>query len=84
MYATFLAVAIVAGTPPMFAALALGFISGLWTSLTHYASGPAPVFFGAGYTTLPRWWRYGLIIGVMNLALWMTVGGLWLRVLGHW
>jgi len=84
MYATFLAVAIVAGTPPMFAALALGFISSLWTSLTHYASGPAPVLFGAGYTTLNQWWRYGLIIGLMNLTLWMTVGGLWLRVLGHW
>lgn len=36
MYAAFLAVAVAVGTPPLLAALVLGFFSNLFGSMTHY------------------------------------------------
>ena len=84
MYAAFLATAILAGTPPVFAALVLGFISSLFASLTHYSSGPAPVIFGTGYVELGAWWRYGLIVSLLNIAIWMVVGGAWMKLIGLW
>lgn len=44
MYGPFLAVSIVAGAPPVVAALLLGFLSSLFGALTHYSSGPAQFF----------------------------------------
>jgi len=84
MYAAFLAAATATGAPPVMAALVLGFISSLYGGLTHYASGPAPVLFGGGYVTLAEWWRTGLIAAGANIVIWMGVGALWLKVLGHW
>lgn len=84
MYAAFLATAIIAGVPPMLAALVLGFCSNLFASLTHYSCGPAPVLFGPGYVPVGNWWRTGFLIAVVNIAIWMGVGGLWLKVLGLW
>lgn len=84
MYAAFLATAILAGTPPVFAALVLGFISSLFASLTHYSCGPAPVIFGVGYVQLGAWWRIGLVVSLLNIAIWMGVGGVWMKVLGIW
>ncbi|MGJ7441052.1 anion permease [Aquipuribacter sp. MA13-6] len=84
MYAAFLATAILAGAPPLLAALVLGFISSLFASLTHYSSGPAPVLFGAGYVSVGAWWRTGLIVAILNIAIWMGVGGVWLKVIGLW
>ena len=42
MYAPFLGVALVVGTPPLLAALVLGFFSNLFSSMTHYGTGPGP------------------------------------------
>jgi divalent anion:Na+ symporter, DASS family len=84
MYAAFLATAILAGAPPVFAALVLGFISSLFASLTHYSSGPAPVIFGSGYVELGAWWRFGFIVSVLNIAIWMVVGGVWMKAIGLW
>lgn len=84
MYAAFLATAIAAGAPPLFSALVFGFISSLFATLTHYSSGPAPVLFGAGYVPLGAWWRNGLIAAVALIALWTTIGGGWMKLLGMW
>lgn len=84
MYAAFLAVAVAAGAPPMFAALSLGAASCLCGSLTHYAMGPAPIFFGAGYVSQNDWWRIGFIYAVINLTVWFSVGWIWWKVLGIW
>jgi len=84
MYAAFLAVALVVGTPPLLAALVLGFFSNLFSSMTHYGTGPAPVLFGAGYVELPTWWRIGLIISVINIVIWLGVGGVWWKIIGVW
>lgn len=84
MYAPFLGVALVVGTPPLLAALALGYISNLWGSTTHYGAGPAPILFGAGYVSVGDWWRVGLIVSLVNVALWFVVGSIWWKVIGVW
>jgi divalent anion:Na+ symporter, DASS family len=84
MYAAFLAVAIAVGTPPVLAALVLAFFSNLFSSMTHYGTGPAPVYFGYGYVTMNDWWRLGFIVSVVNIVIWVVVGGVWWKVLGLW
>ena len=34
--------------------------------------------------TLGEWWRIGALMSVVNIAIWMLVGGLWFKVLGYW
>lgn len=84
MYAPFLAVALVAGTPPLLAALVLAFFSNLFSSMTHYGTGPAPIFFGAGYVDLSTWWKLGALISVINICIWLVVGSFWWKLLGLW
>ena len=84
LYATFLAVAIAAGAPPLLAALVLAFFSNLFGGLTHYGNGPAPVLFGAGYVSLADWWRLGAILSLVNVTLWLGLGALWWKLLGLW
>jgi len=84
MYAPFLGVALALGAPPLLAALVLGFFSNLFSSMTHYGTGPAPVLFGVGYVEVQEWWRLGFAVSLVNLAVWLGVGGLWWRALGLW
>ncbi len=84
MYGAFLAVAIVVGTPPVLAALVLAFFSNLFSSMTHYGTGPAPVFFGSGYVEMGDWWRIGALISVVNIIIWLGAGGIWWKILGLW
>ena len=84
MYTPFLAVMMVAGAPPGLAALALAYGSNLMASLTHYGTTPGPIYFGAGYVSQPAWWRVGLVASVASLAIWMTIGVAWWKVIGMW
>jgi DASS family divalent anion:Na+ symporter len=84
MYAPFLAVALALGTPPLFAALVLGFCSNLFASLTHYGTAAAPILFGSGNVTLGIWWKVGLVVSFVNIAIWTVIGGMWWRLLGLW
>ena len=84
MYGAFLAVAVVVGTPPVLAALVLAFFSNLFSSMTHYGTGPAPVLFGAGYVDTGTWWKLGGMISVINIVIWLGIGGAWWKLLGLW
>ena len=84
MYAPFLIVAIAIGTPPVIAAMILAFYSSLFGGLTHYGCGPAPILFGAGYVPIGQWWKMGFFVSVVNIVIWMGIGGLWWKVLGLW
>ena len=84
MYAAFAAVAVSAGAPAYLVALALGFMSNLCMSLTHYAAGPAPIYFGAGYVDQGTWWKLGFLVSVINMVIWVGLGGFWWKVLGLW
>jgi DASS family divalent anion:Na+ symporter len=84
MYVPFLAVMLVAGVPAGIAVLSLAYGSNLMAGLTHYGTTPAPIYYGAGYVSQGTWWRVGLIVSVVSLAIWMTVGVAWWKVLGLW
>ena len=84
MYAPFLAVALALGTPPVLAALVLGFFSSLFGGLTHYGTAPAPIFFGSGYVPLSTWWKVGAVVSVVEITIWLGIGGAWWRVIGIW
>ena len=84
MYAAFLAVAVAAGAPPFLAAMSLGVISALFGSLTHYATGPAPIFFGSGYIPQGTWWKIGFIMSIVNLIIFIGIGGLWWKFIRLW
>lgn len=84
MYGAFLAVAIAIGAPPVLAALVLGFFSNLMSSMTHYGTGPAPVYFGSGYVEMADWWKWGLVVSLINIVIWLGVGGVWWKILGLW
>eukprot|EP00850_Spirogloea_muscicola_P009580 SM000054S18066 [mRNA] locus=s54:176425:178983:- [translate_table: standard] len=84
MFAAFLSVATALGTPPLFGALVLSFFSNLMGGLTHYGIGSAPVFYGAGYVPLADWWKFGFICSVVNIVVWLGIGGAWWKVLGLW
>ncbi|MQR02441.1 DASS family sodium-coupled anion symporter [Glaciimonas soli] len=84
MFAAFYSAGLVLGAPPDLFGLVLAFASSLMMSLTHYATGTAPIVFGSGYTTLGEWWKTGLIISMVNLLIWSLVGGLWWKYLGYW
>ncbi len=84
MYAPFLAVAIGFGAPPQLAALLLAFFSSLFASLTHFGTATGPILFGGGHVTLGTWWRVGLVVSFVNIAIWLGAGAVWWRVLGLW
>jgi DASS family divalent anion:Na+ symporter len=84
MFPPFLAVAVAVNAPPYLAALTLGFFSALNAGITHYGTGPAPIYFNAGYMDQKTWWKLGLIVSFVNIAIWMGVGFPWWKVLGLW
>ena len=84
MFQAFVAVAVGAGAPPFLAIMSLACLTGLQGSLTHYATGPAPIYFGAGYVSQNDWWKIGFIMSVINVAIFIFIGSMWWKVLGYW
>ena len=84
MFAAFYAVGLSLGAPPMLYALILAAAGNIMMTLTHYATGTAPVIFNSGYTTLGEWWKIGAIMSVFNLVVWIGAGLLWWKLLGYY
>jgi DASS family divalent anion:Na+ symporter len=84
LYPAFLGAALASGVNPLLAALPLAYFSNLNAGITHYGTGSAPVYFGAGYVTQATWWKIGFLVSLVNLVLWLGVGLLWWKVLGWW
>jgi len=82
MYTAFLSVATACGTPPVMAALVLGFFSNLMGCTTHYGIGSAPPYFGTGYVPLPTWWTIGACLSVFYIAVFFGIGFPWWSILG--
>ena len=47
---------------------------GLMGIITPYATGPSPIWYGAGYITQAVWWRLGAIFGVVYLSALVLLG----------
>ncbi|SFB63260.1 divalent anion:Na+ symporter, DASS family [Rhizobium sp. NFR07] len=58
--------------------------SAIMMTLTHYATGTSPIIFGSGYVTMGKWWGVGLVMCIVNLAIFAVIGATWWRVLGYW
>ena len=84
MFAAFYGAGLALGAPPIVFGLMMAAASSLMMTLTHYATGTAPVVFGSGYTTLGEWWKTGFVMSVANLLVFTIVGGIWWKVLGYW
>ncbi|MFT9248420.1 DASS family sodium-coupled anion symporter [Lentilactobacillus hilgardii] len=84
MYPVFLTVAIGIGVPPFLSVMSLGVCTLLYQTLTHYASGPAAVYFGGGYVEQGTWWKLGLEMLFLNLLIWLVFGFTWWKILGLW
>lgn len=84
MFVPFLIVILAAGTPTYLAVLSLAYFSNLGASLTHYGTTPAPIYFGAGYTTQRTWWWLGLISSLTTITVWSLVGFTWWKILDLW
>ena len=84
MFTPFLIVILAAGAPPYLAVLSLAYFSNLAAALTHYGTTPAPIYFGAGYTTQRTWWTLGLITSLITVSVWSLVGFTWWKVLRLW
>lgn len=84
MFAAFYAVGLTLGAPPMLYALILAAAGNIMMTLTHYATGTAPVIFNSGYTTLREWWTIGAVMSVVNLIVWIGAGLIWWKVLGYY
>lgn len=82
MFPAFLGVLIAVGTPPMLAALGLAYASNLMGGLTHYGNGSAPIFLDSGYIPLKPWWLMGIMFSCLFLAVFLTVGPLWWKLVG--
>ncbi|MEW8980054.1 MAG: anion permease [Symbiobacterium sp.] len=77
-------VAISAGAPVELVVLVLGFFNSLNAAMTHYGTGPAPIFFGAGYIDQGTWWKWGFVTSLINLVVWLGAGSLWWKIIGLW
>lgn len=84
MFVPFLIVILAAGAPPYLAVLSLAYFSNLAASLTHYGTTPAPIYFGAGYTSQRTWWWLGLITSLTTILIWGIVGVTWWKILRLW
>ncbi|KAL5563307.1 hypothetical protein UlMin_033054 [Ulmus minor] len=82
LYSAFLAMHLAAGVPGMLAALALAYNTNLFGAITHYSSGQAAVYYGAGYIDLPDVFKMGFVMSLINAAIWGIVGSFWWKFLG--
>src|SRR5712692_7167595 len=82
MYAPFLGVAVAAGAPALLAAMVLGVFSSLNAAMTHYSTGPAPIYFGAGYVDQSTWWKLGFLISLAHMVVWLGLAVPYWKLIG--
>jgi len=66
--------AAVPGLPVRPFAMLACYALGMMGVLTPYATGPAPVYFGAGYISRRAFWALGLLFGALYLAVLLGLG----------
>jgi len=84
LYPAFLSMMLASGAPPMLAAISLAFNTNLFGGLTHYASGQSAVYFSSGAISLPKLWKQGAYMAVINAIIFGVVGMAWWKVIGLW
>lgn len=72
------------GVPPYIAALMMTFLSIMSSGLTHFGIASTPIFFGAGYVKVERWFYIGFLTAILYLMIWTFIGGAWWKIIGLW
>jgi divalent anion:Na+ symporter, DASS family len=83
MFAPFVTLLIGLGAPPKLVVYAFACLAALPAGLTHYGTTTAPMFIN-GYVSVKDWWRVGFVCSLANLAIWLTIGFGWWKLLGLW
>lgn len=84
LFSAFAIVATAAGAPVLLTAILLGVFANTCSTLTHYACGVSPIFFGSNYITQNEWWRIGFLLSIIHLVIWLGIGIPWMKVIGIW
>jgi DASS family divalent anion:Na+ symporter len=84
MFPAFVAVLLAKGAPIGLVMFAFACLANLSAGLTHYGTTPTPMFYGQNYVAMKEWWRIGLLVSFVNLAIWGTVGFAWWKAIGIW
>jgi len=84
MYAALVAIAVAAGAPAFLAAFVIAISANVCGCLTHFGTGPAPIYFGAGYVDQKTWWRNGFVMSLVHAVTWLGIGSGWWKLLGYW
>ncbi|CAA0831186.1 Dicarboxylate transporter 2.1- chloroplastic [Striga hermonthica] len=82
LYSAFLGMHLASRVPGLLAALALAYNTNLFGALTHYSSGQAAVYYGAGYVDLCDVFVLGIAMGLIQTVIWALVGAAWWKILG--
>ncbi|KAI3725714.1 hypothetical protein L1987_65506 [Smallanthus sonchifolius] len=82
LYSAFLSMHLRAKVPATLSALLLAYNTNLFGALTHYSSGQAAIYYGAGYVKLLDVFKLGILMAVINITIWGLVGALWWKILG--
>ncbi|KAI3462097.1 hypothetical protein Pfo_018760 [Paulownia fortunei] len=82
LYSAFLAMHLASKVPCLLATLALGLNTNAFGSITHYSSGQAAVYYGAGYVELRDVFKLGIAMALFTLVMWALVGAAWWKILG--
>lgn len=84
MFPPFLAVLLAKGAPIGMVVFAFACFANFSAGLTNYGTTPTPLFFAQGYVGLRKWWTIGFVVSLFNLAIWMTVGFGWWKLVHIW
>ncbi len=84
MYPAFLALLAAKGAPLGLVVFSFASFANLSAGLTNYGTTPAPMFYGHGYVSLKDWWKAGAVASLVNIAIWLTAGFAWWKLLGLW
>lgn len=84
MFPPFVLVLTSLGVPPLLAVYSLVCLTNLPAGLTHYGTTTGPILFSQGYVTFGDWWRTGFYVSIANVAIWLTLGFAWWKVLGFY
>ncbi|KAK1423762.1 hypothetical protein QVD17_19070 [Tagetes erecta] len=84
LYSAFLSMHLTSKVPEVLSAMLLSYNTCLFSAITHYSSGQAAVYYGAGYVKLPDLFKLGIMMAIINITIWVLIGSLWWKILGFY
>ncbi len=84
MFPPFVALLVSRGAPTGLTVYAFACLASPAAGLTHYGTVPAPMFFSQNYVSFRDWWKVGFLLSLWNLAVWVSTGLVWWKIIGLW